>query len=135
MSRRFHAEAGETGPFDAARVSMFLSAVCREGRAAMFVALDQDEQPTGFLVCQAGENYLTGELIAEETALYVYPTDRNKKVGRELIAAFEDWGREIGAKKFRTTAQTKLRPDAVSRMFGRIGYREAERSFIKEVDS
>lgn len=136
MSQRFHWEAGETGPFDAARVSMFLSSICASGRAAMFVAYDTEREsaPMGFLVAQCGENYLTGELIAEETAIYVMKDDRRKRVGDDLYDAFERWAvDDMKVSKMRVTAQSSLRPEAVGRWFARRGFREAERSFIKEV--
>lgn len=136
MSKRFHAEAKEAGPFDPARVSGFLSGVCRSGRAAMFVAENEEypASPKGFLVAQCGENYLTGEVIAEETAIFVMPDHRAEGVGQKLFDAFESWARdEMKANRIRVTAQSSLRPEAVAKWFARRGFKEAERSFTKEV--
>lgn len=135
MSRAFHAEAQESGPFDAVRVSSFLAGVCQAGRAAMFVAL-HDGSPVGFLVAQCGQNYLTGELMAEETAIYITPQWRTKGASEDLFSAFEKWAiDEMKARRIRVTAQSSLRPDIVGKWFGRKGYKEVERSFTKEVNN
>lgn len=133
MSRDFHAEAGEKGPFDPARVSLFLSSVCGSEDAAMFVATREGGQPIGFLVCQFGQNYLTGEKMAEETAIYVSPAFRRTRAAATLLEKFESWGRSKGAARLRVTVQSSLDADKVSRWFGRNGYSEAERSLTKEV--
>lgn len=135
MSRDFHAEAGEKGPFDPARVSMFLSSVCGSKDAAMFVAKEECGQPIGFLVCQFGQNYLTGEFMAEETAIYVIPEFRRTKAASALIERFEDWGAAKGASRLRVTVQSALEADKVARWFSRQGYEEAERSLTKEVQN
>lgn len=133
MSKQFHEEAREGGPFNPSRVSLFLSSVCHSEDAAMFVAVDKFGQASGFLVCQFGANYLTGAKIAEETAIFVLPEYRRDGVGDRLLDEFEDWGRSKGAEWFRTTVQAKLRANGVVRWFESKGYQKAEISMIKEV--
>lgn len=136
MSEAFHREAGESGPFDPSRVSLFLSAICNSPDGAMFVAVDKFGNSAGFLVAQCGANYLTGERMAEETAIYVLPEYRDTKAGAKLYDEFERWAiHHAGAKRLRVTAQSSLRVEAVSSWFRRRGYREVERSFTKEVNN
>lgn len=133
MSRKFHEEVKEKGPFDPSRVSMFLSSVCNSDDAAMFVAIDKFAQPAGFLVCQFGQNYLTGEFIAEETGLFVLPECRSTKAGRLLVAEFEDWAKSKRATRIRVTVQASTRYEATERYWLRQGYERSELSMTKEV--
>lgn len=133
MSKSFHEEAKESGPFNPSRVSMFLSSVCNDPNAAMFVGISEDGQPVGFLVCQFGHNYLTGQAIAEETAVYVVPSERGGKLASALLDRFEGWAKEKGAARIRVTAQSSLHVETVCRWYRRRGYAESERSLTKEV--
>lgn len=134
MSREFHAEAKERGPFDRHRVANFLAMACAAHNSAMFVLRDDLGFPQGFLVAQCGENYLTGERIAEETAIFVLPAYRKYGVGDALLDRFEEWSKnEVKAKRMRVTAQWSLRMAGVVRWFGRRGFEPVEVSLTKEV--
>lgn len=136
MSKKFHHEAGEVGPWNEALVASFLAGVCDNGRAAMFVAVDGFGNRAGFLVAQAFPNYLTGEVIAEETAIYVDENYRKEGVGDKLLDEFERWAKEEGrAARIRVTAQASLRMAGVVRWFESRGYRKAEISLTKEVQN
>lgn len=134
MSRDFHEEAMERGPFNMDRVVSFLSQVCSSAKAMMFVAKSDSGEVIGFLVCQCGENYLTGERIAEETAIYVSKHWRSSGAGDALFGAFEGWAaNDMRASRNRVTAQASLRFAGVVKWFKSKGYAETELSLTKEV--
>lgn len=73
------------------------------------------------------------EWAAIEVALWVQPDSRGGKIARKLIEAFEAWGKSMGA-SFSTMSDLCIGGEyPASGLFERLGYRQAERSWIKEV--
>ncbi|WP_208245179.1 GNAT family N-acetyltransferase (plasmid) [Rhizobium sp. T1470] len=91
------------------------------------------DAPCGFLIARAGSNYLTGERMAEEVAMYVDPDHRSAGLARGLIAKFETWAASSGCAVVKLTAQHSARPEAVARLYSRSGYAAAETAFIKRL--
>lgn len=134
LSREFHSEARESGPFERVRVASFLVDTCDSDSGIMVVAVDKFGNRIGFVVGRSFPNYLTGQLIAEETAIYVDPHYRSEGVGDLLMDSFEDWAiNKKNVKRIRVTAQASLRMAGVIRWFKSRGYKESEMSLTKEV--
>lgn len=134
MSKEFHSEAMEPSPFNSNLVSMFLSKLCDDRRGIMIVCVDELGNRVGFLAAHCFPNYLTGELMAEETAIYVSPDWRRDGAGDLMLDEFERWAKEdVKAARLRVTAQASLRMAGVVRWFESRGYKQAEMSLTKEV--
>lgn len=134
MSRKFHKEAGVSAPFEPVRVSSFLVGVCESPNAMMAVAIDKFGNRVGYVVAQSFQNYLTGALMSEETAIYVDPDYRQYGAGDKLLDEFERWSiEEKKVRVLRVTCQANLRMAGVMKWFKSRGYKEAEMSLTKEV--
>lgn len=73
------------------------------------------------------------EAIAMEMALWVQPDSRGGRVARGLVAAFEAWAQEAGA-RFVSMSDLKVGGEfSAGRIFERQGYALGERSWIKGV--
>ncbi|MBW9113158.1 GNAT family N-acetyltransferase [Rhizobium cauense] len=130
LAERFHAEAGGGYPFKVDRVRAFLAQAVAGPDFFVVVAGDV---PCGFLIARAGANYLTGERMAEEVAMYVEPDARSVGLAGGLIAKFEEWAASSRCTVVKLTAQHSARPEAVARLYRRSGYAAAETAFIKRL--
>lgn len=135
LIRAFHCELGLKTEFSPERISAFLSQSCLSGRAAMFTARAGFGEIVGVLACQIGDNYLTGETMAEESFIYVKPKARQGSVSDALFKSFEDWAIENKASSIRVTSQSGLRGQSVGAWYGRRGYRLYEETYMKEVQT
>ncbi|CDM57200.1 GNAT family N-acetyltransferase [Rhizobium favelukesii] len=130
LAERFHAEAGGSYHFRIDRVRAFLAQAITSRE---YLAVVAGEAPCGFLIARAGENYLTGERMAEEVAMYVEPDARSACLAASLIGKFEAWAAATGCSVAKLTAQHSARPAAVARLYRRSGYAAAETAFIKRL--
>ncbi|EPE99539.1 GNAT family N-acetyltransferase [Rhizobium grahamii] len=130
LAERFHVEIGGPYPFKIDRVRAFLSQAIT---SAEFLTLLAGESPCGFLIARAGTNYLTGERMAEEVAMFVEPASRSAGLAAALISEFEAWAMSTGCSVVKLTSQHSARPEAVARLYRRSGYAAAETAFIKRL--
>lgn len=68
--------------------------------------------------------------LATELAWWVEPAYRKKKVGKELVEAFEFWAVNIARAKLISLA---CYDDEVGKFYEKNGYRLFERAYMKEV--
>ncbi|CDM56292.1 MULTISPECIES: GNAT family N-acetyltransferase [Rhizobium] len=131
LAESFHAEAGGSYPFRIDRVRSFLAQAIA---SPDFLAVVAGEAACGFLIARAGTNYLTGERMAEEVAMYVHPDQRSAGLAWSFIKRFEAWAvTTAGCTVVKLTAQHSARPEAVARLYRRSGYAAAETAFIKRL--
>ena len=71
--------------------------------------------------------------IVSELWWWIDPAYRGGEAGAALLDAFEDWGRSRGASYNCMLALKGYRDDVLARFYGRRGYLEVERHFLKEL--
>lgn len=130
LTKAFHDEAGGQYPFQEARVAVFVREAINSPNMLVVVA---GEMPCGFLIATRGVNPLTGELYAEEVAMYVAPEHRSAGLAKEMIDAFETWATKSGCALVKLTAQHSARPEAVARLYRKSGYTAAETAYIRRL--
>lgn len=134
MSEKFHALTGSGIGFDKNRVKVFVSGLCDNMRGITIVAVDKFGNRVGFVAGFCSINHISGELIAEECAIWVEPEYRRDGVGDKLMDEFESWAeKEMMVAHIRVTAQATLRMAGVVRWFKSRGYKEVEMIMTKEV--
>lgn len=72
-----------------------------------------------------------GDYQAIEGFWYVIEKYRGR--GVILLRAFEDWAREVGAKRVAMIHLLHLHPDKLKDLYERLGYHAVEISYIKEL--
>jgi len=70
-------------------------------------------------------------VIAQEFFWWVEPEHRGQ--GSELLAAFEEAAREMGAHSVMVSTMEVLNHDAAAKFYARRGYNPADRNFIKGI--
>lgn len=95
-------------------------------RLGLVLVLDLGAGPVGLLLAQAGETLFRPALWADEIALWIDPAARGAW-GPRLVAAYEAWARDLGA---RLVGLSALEPRA-ARLYARRGYRPADLKFAK----
>jgi len=73
----------------------------------------------------------SGEIMASEFFWFVNKEHRGK--GLKLLKVFEEWVSEQGIKKIIMVHLSNLMPDKVKNLYSRMGYREIETHYIKEI--
>jgi len=98
-------------------------------RAAIFVAVDEDDIPyAGLAICQ-NVNLITGEVFADEITWWVEPDRRNGlRVGPQLMGAAELWATTRGLRSIKMVAPI---PSTVGKFYERAGYQAIEVAYRK----
>lgn len=97
-------------------------AAAKARRAAVFVAVDGgDPQVVGVVSVQC-QRHFTGAMDAYVGELAVHPRAVRTGVGRQLMAAAEDWARQQGLRHL--TLETGAANTAARRFYAALGYLE-----------
>ena len=73
----------------------------------------------------------SGPKMAVELFWWVKPEARGGSAGVKLIGVFEAWAKREGAASVVMSCLETIEPDKVSGMLNRLGFKQAERSFIR----
>lgn len=134
MSEKFHSLTGSKVGFNRNKVAVLVSGLCDSERGKVIVAIDKFGNRVGFVAGHCSINHMSGELIAEELAIWVEPEYRRCGAGDKLMDEFEHWAsKEARAAHIRVTAQAGLRMAGVVKWFKSRGFHEVEMVLSKEV--
>ena len=98
-----------------------------DGGLVAFLAVDNDEV-AGFAEASLRRDYVNGcetSPVAFLEGIYVPPRCRRRRLGRGLLAAVEQWGREQGCSELGSDAL--LANEVSHRFHGGAGFEETER--------
>lgn len=98
----------------------------------IFVHTNVDDRPVAFLAGTLTATFTSFRKVAVETAWWVAPAYRSKGIGKELIEAFEAWGKEMGVDKF-ILCSIASSPPEVEKLYLKLGYKELEKSYAKDI--
>ena len=112
-----------------ARVEAAILALEQAAEATVIIAEDSDGRATGFAALLLIENPFTGGLWVDESGIWVEPEARkDTHTGPLLIAASENWARQVGASVLKMTAPPR---SGFGRYLRHHGYELAEEALIK----
>lgn len=126
LAVEFHEETSQHLTFEADQIRRYGRAIQndfdRESYNA-WVAYKNDE-PVGFLVATCSEYFFSRQLSARQELWFVKQGHRGSRIAFDLIRAFEDWGRLLGAVELFTGVATGDVPKQrkISRILEKIGY-------------
>ena len=89
--------------------------------------------PLGFLLALFTPDAITGESFAIQYLWMVSPEFRNSGTALDLLKAFEDEARARGCVRILTGSNQVSKPDAMRRLFRRLGYAPFSEAFSKEL--
>jgi hypothetical protein len=72
-----------------------------------------------------------GEFVATEMFWYVRQEHRGK--GMSLYHGFEQWAREVGARRMVMVHLKDLMPEVLAKIYVRMGYKATETHYVKEI--
>lgn len=90
-----------------------------------------DEEIIGALGAVKYPDPNSGEIMAAEHFWFVNKEHRGK--GTKLLKAYELWAKDQNIKKITMVHLTGLMPDKLRKLYVKLGYREIETHYIKEV--
>lgn len=99
--------------------------------AGGILMLENEGNPRGMLGFLQYPDINDGETVITETFWYVLPQHRGD--GLKLLRKFEDVAKERGAKRVIMGHLKALMPEALSHLYTRLGYKELETTYIKDV--
>lgn len=77
---------------------------------------------------------LTGEREMVEAFWWVKPLYRGGPTGVRLLKYFEKLSKDLGAKRIKMIHLTNINPEMMKSIYDRMGYRQVEVGYIKEVE-
>jgi hypothetical protein len=95
----------------------------------ILVSDDEAGRPVGLIAATVFPNFASGLTMASDIVLWIEPPSRSLARVRALVAAYEAWATHQGA-VVATLVSWHRRLDT---FYGRLGYRETERTFMKEL--
>lgn len=100
----------------------------------MIVSYSDDtlQETTGF-IAGIKEDHLFLEGIAQELGWYVKPEYRSGAISKTLLTSFEEWAKLVGATHVSMATLNNDYQDRLERIYDRLGYEPAERTYIKEL--
>ena len=101
---------------------------------AFIVLIAEEENKTvGLVAGFISSSFFNDSLIAAELVWWVDREARHKGVGQALHTSFEEWAKNMNCKIVTMIALEDNTLELVDKMYNKLGYRPAERSYIKEI--
>jgi GNAT superfamily N-acetyltransferase len=130
---RFFDEAQLPGGFVADVFIRNWTAILRRGQGIFLGGFSDKGEFVGGLGGVLCPDLNNGQLIAVECFWYVAPESRG--AGIRLLKAYEKWCAEQGVKRIAMIHLTHVHPGSMRRLYERMGYREVEVNYIKELQN
>ena len=131
MAREFHA-CTEYGFIEFDDASLFLIMKQSIGQGMCYVS--EHEELTGFIIGMVFGSPLNQMVkMATELAWWVKPEYRKTSAGVKLLKALEAGAKENGAVSLTMVCLESIEPDAVQAIYEKMGYSQAERSFLRRI--
>lgn len=119
--------------FDPAKVRQMLEVAIPDRRKfVLLVSVDAFDQPVGVLAATKTQPTFSSQSVAAELAWYIDPAYRTGRRAIEQLVAYEAWAKSSGC-KYPQVSKLSTSPKSVDLLYGRRGYFEVEKSYIKEI--
>ena len=125
----FFAESKLPGQFKLESFVNSWHTILKLGAGALFRADRRGELVgmIGGLICP---DLYDGEIVCHTSFWFVVPTARGR-LSIQLLEAFEDWAREVGAKRVVVTHLSSV--ESLGLLYSRRGYQPLERSYVRKL--
>ena len=130
LARKFYASAPSLGNFDPDTAVRGWAYFLQNGMGAIFV-IEDDGDIHGMIAALKTPDIHSGEMKAVEMAWFVDEKHRGR--GLLLLKEFEKWAKDNGCKKVCMMYLSDLMPEKLKAVYTRLGYKEVELSYLKEV--
>lgn len=118
--------------YNPAKVRQWLElAVSSQHRDCLVLLNVQNELPVGMLVATISQTPFSDDLVASELAWWVDEEYRGTKGSLELVFAYEEWAKRVGAKHVTMALLPALTNPKVEGYYEKLGYHKTEISYIK----
>lgn len=129
-AREFYAASKFLGSFDIQKFVDFWRPMIESEVGVIFIAEDDGEIAGAIAGLAYAEPY-SGDLVVQEFFWFVRPGRRGP--GLKLYEALEFWARQKGAKALRMVHLMDSMPDKLSRVYKRLGYKQVETLYSKDL--
>lgn len=132
LAHEFYAESSLLKVFDPARFITLWAHLIESETGAIFIP-ELDGKPVGGLGAVMYPDTYSASVIATEFFLYISKAARGGSGLLRLLRAFEQWAREKGCAEIRLGHLQDLQPEALGRLYGKLGFHEIERTYAKNI--
>jgi GNAT superfamily N-acetyltransferase len=91
----------------------------------------KDQEPVGMIAGVVNEMLFSHDLIASELMWWVEPEHRGSRLSIQLLDAYEEWARRVGAKVVQLSSVNTDHADKLDRLYRHRDYNLVERGYIK----
>jgi GNAT superfamily N-acetyltransferase len=109
----------------------FLSGLITRERGVVITAKDEAGVVIGGVGGKLDDEPISGQPVAVEIFWFVTASHRGGTLGIRLLLAFEKWAKEQGAAHVCMVKMENSMPEAVDKIYQRLGYRKLETTYIK----
>jgi len=95
--------------------------------------LRHETEIVGMLISFVAPCFFSDVVQASELVWYVDPDHRGSKEARYMVELYEQWAVEHGAVCSILVNLNVLKGDKVAKLYGRMGYKMVENTFVKEL--
>lgn len=95
------------------------------------ISLVIDGKVRGYVFGYLTPHYFHSEMMAYCMSIYV--EDEYRKYGKDMLKAFEAWGKYMKADVLSVSTFTNLSPKNLSKLYNRLGYTEKEVIYWKDI--
>lgn len=132
MARMFHSESPyKNEEFSEEKITNIFNQYLEDKGLNLIIILACDEKPFGMIIGIKSELPFSTSLVCTELAWWVNPDKRGTKDSLMMFKAYEDWSRRVGGNLMAVAMLDGVTD--LSEFYSRQGYRQAEKTYIKEV--
>lgn len=130
LSDSFFKECGLPGTF---KFGVFHLNWCKilDNNLGALWKLVRDDKIIGMMGAILSPDLNDGELIATEAFWYVLPNYRNSIEGLKMIVHFENWAKQVGAKRVIMAHLLSSMPESLAAYYQRHGFIPVEVNYVK----
>ena len=121
-------------PKDATKISSLISSFLSDISQRICLLATSKDIPIGIVAGQVSPALFSHQLVASEVLWWVEPEYRGRsRAAIELLGAFEDWGRRVGADYIQMVSLPFLGDSRAHSIYTRLGYDLKELAYVKEI--
>lgn len=120
-------------PFSADKARQIVHMAQDSDNIFVFVAVDADDRPVGFLAALITEHYFADMIYATNIALYVSPEARGSRAAFKLVREFERVARAKGAAEILLGVTSGVQAQRTVEFYNRLGFQTVGALTVKYI--
>jgi len=135
MGHAMHAESPRFAPLDYSegKVRRLIFRLLEVPRAGGILVAEAEGKMVGMMAFFVAEHFFGGDMFASDMVFYVAPEHRGGSAFFRLLAAFEAWATDLGAKELVLGTSTGVNHERTVKALEHVGYVQFSTGLLKKV--